>query len=191
MANIKPSKVAEQINYETVTATDFAADLLEEVNEHNISAALRALLLGNYQLACDFIMLQRELDMAGGMTPKLKALSEALFGHLEYSRRTVGRSEPVPIELDFATNLFGKMKSPERSRLMALINNPNQQTWDDAHGIILNRQNWMTLWQAILAIDPTFPTRGQAKDDRGRVVEKWPRVPTSDLVIRALKYATH
>jgi len=96
-----------------------------------------------------------------------------------------------PPELDMASNLFGKLKSAERSRLMAVIEDPNQETWSDAHGIILDRGSWMTLWQAIIAVDPTFPKRGAATDRRGRVVEPWPRIPSRDLILKAIRYATH
>jgi len=105
-------------------------------------------------------------------------------------KRAGRRAPAVPVELDLATNMFGKLKSGPRSKVMALIQNPSQKTWDNAHGVILNSQ-WMTLWQAILAVDPTFPKEGKATDVKGRVIEGWPRVPDPDLVIRALKYATH
>lgn len=98
---------------------------------------------------------------------------------------------PVPPELDLATNLWGRLTSQGRTRIMSLLENPNQKTWDDAQGIVLNRQNWMTLWQAILEVDPTFPAQGKATDQRGRVVRPWPRIPDPELVLRALRYATH
>lgn len=103
----------------------------------------------------------------------------------------VKEPRPVPPELDLATNLWGRLTSQGRARIMSLLENPSQKTWDDAHGIILDRQNWLTLWQAILAVEPTFPARGKATDQKGRVVEPWPRIPEPELVLRALRYATH
>lgn len=81
----------------------------------------------------------------------------------------------------------GRMSNVLRRRLRALMVNPSQETWDDAHSIIVGPHT--TLWQAILVVDPTFPKTGAATDQVGNVVRPWPRVPAPDLVIRAIQFA--
>ena len=73
------------------------------------------------------------------------------------------------------------------ARLRAVVMDPSQKTWGDAHCITV-RGNLLstgqaigniTLWQAVLEIDPAFPRSKPAG-------ESWPRVPTSDLLRRAI-----
>lgn len=85
--------------------------------------------------------------------------------------------------LDQATNMFGHLTGEVRERLVAVLANPTQETWGNAYSIILNQGTWTTLWQAVLAVDPTFPRTGPA------LGEPWPRVPDYDTICRALQYA--
>lgn len=94
-------------------------------------------------------------------------------------------------ELDLARNMLGPLKPRERTRVRAVLYQPTEETWDDAHGIIVGGDGWMTLWQAVIAVDPTFPRVGPSTDVRGRVVERWKRVPSQELLLAALRYATH
>lgn len=100
---------------------------------------------------------------------------------------------PIDIEkeLDLTRNLYGRLKAPARTRLRALIYQPTEETWDDAYGIIVGADGWTTLWQAVLAVDPTFPKVGPATDVRGRKVSRWERVPSQEVLLAALRYATH
>ena len=100
---------------------------------------------------------------------------------------------PVYIEqeLDLARNLYGRLKPRERTRIRALIYQPTEDTWEDAHSIVVGSDGWMTLWQAVLAVDPTFPNVGPATDARGRQISRWARIPNQELLAAALKYATH
>lgn len=80
---IKPSDVSVQVDFEIGAATDFAADLLEDVNDHNVAGALRALNAEDYDLACDFIRLERDQAKAGSLTSELSRRREELLERLE------------------------------------------------------------------------------------------------------------
>lgn len=102
------------------------------------------------------------------------------------------------IELDLARDGFGNPLDPGiRRKLVALLENPCQETWDEAHGIILCPHGGFgtTVWKAVLAVDPTFPVTGKAWRRLGNgervVTAPWPRIPDLDLLLRALRYATH
>ncbi len=97
----------------------------------------------------------------------------------------------IEMELELARNLYGRLKPRERTRLRALIYQPSEKTWDEAHSIIVGGDGWMTLWQAVIAVDATFPKVGPATDIRGRRVSRWERIPSQELLVAALRYATH
>lgn len=104
-----------------------------------------------------------------------------------------GEVHPVEIEqeLDMARNMLGRLRPKERTRLRAVVYHPTEETWEDAHSIIVGADGHTTLWQAVIAVDPTFPREGPAIDARGRLVGRWKRIPSQDLLLEALKYATH
>jgi hypothetical protein len=79
---IKPEAVAAQKKYDIGALTEFAADMLEEANDHNIAAALRALNVEAYDLACDFINLEKEHNEAGELTPELNERRTELLAAL-------------------------------------------------------------------------------------------------------------
>lgn len=99
----------------------------------------------------------------------------------------------IEIELDLARNMFGKLRPEYRTRLRAVLYHPTEETWDEAYSIILNPYVGMglTLWQAVIAVDPSFPRVGPREDVRGRRVERWRRIPSQALLLAALQYATH
>ena len=83
--------------------------------------------------------------------------------------------------LEECRNVFGGLRGDVRQRLLAVLNNPCQQTWDNAHTIIITGARMTSLWQAVLAIDSTFP-RSKGLD------EPWPVVPDQFTVCRAIKH---
>ena len=91
------------------------------------------------------------------------------------------------IDLNAASNFFGPLSGEVRVRLMAAINDPGQATWDDAHCIILSFTPMLTLWQAVIAVDPTFPQSAHLQDDN---TFAWPRTPSPDVIVQAIQYAT-
>lgn len=107
------------------------------------------------------------------------------------------------VDLNAASNFIGPLDGTLRIRLNALIENPCEATWDDAHSIVLNAGPGtgfgLTLWQAVLAVDPTFPQSGPrtawVEDDselggHSEPISGWERVPTADVIRQAINYAT-
>jgi hypothetical protein len=104
-------------------------------------------------------------------------------------------------DLNLASNLFGPLDGDVRARLVAAIENPCEMTWDNAYSIILNRETWTTLWQAVIAIDPAFSTvqapvtrwneHADAMGEHSETVSGWSRTPTAETIRQAIAYATH
>jgi hypothetical protein len=95
------------------------------------------------------------------------------------------------VDLNLASNMFGSLSGTVRARLVALLNSPNTETWDDAYTIILDQPSWTTLWQAVIAVDPSFPRTGPVENDKGNRISGWARIPDRETVIQAINYATH
>lgn len=106
----------------------------------------------------------------------------------------------MKIDLNAAANMLGPLSGEVRERIMAVIANPCEATWDDAHSIILR---WdtpsVTLWQAVIAVDPRFPRTGPVSrwvDDDSELgghsepVSGWARIPTAETIMQAVRYAT-
>lgn len=91
-------------------------------------------------------------------------------------------------------NMFGPLPLDVLKRLQDTLDNPRAH-WAENHGIVLRDGRGfglgLTLWQAVLAVDPTFPRRGRATDSKGKVIEDWARYPDQVLIARALKYAAN
>lgn len=92
--------------------------------------------------------------------------------------------------LDNCQNMFGPLSPDIKARLRKLIVNPSVENWEDAHGIIVQTNPLLTLWQAWVATDPEAPRRGRAFDENHNVVSEWEKIPTSFAIMRALEYAT-
>lgn len=88
-----------------------------------------------------------------------------------------------------ATNLYGPLSADVLARLDAVVSSPTNETWEDAHSIILNSKRFVTLWQAVIHEDPTFPTTGPRTDNRGKQITPWPQIPSQELLIRAINAA--
>jgi hypothetical protein len=85
------------------------------------------------------------------------------------------------LSLEFASNMFGALKPEIKQRLQAVIDNPCQETWEDAHCIILNGSGRMkTLWNAIHTVKPDFCIRKPLD-------APWEEIPTSEEIIQAIK----
>ena len=85
------------------------------------------------------------------------------------------------LSLEFATNMFGKLKPEIKERLQAVIENPCQETWEDAHSIIINGSGRMkTLWNAIHTVRPDFCNRKPLN-------VPWEEIPTSEEIVQAIK----
>lgn len=91
----------------------------------------------------------------------------------------------MSIAIQFCTNLFGTVKPEVQKRLQAVIDNPTQETWDDAHCLIISSKRFKTLWQAVLEVDPTF--QRNATYDMETHTTKWDRIPTRETIIKAIQ----
>lgn len=101
----------------------------------------------------------------------------------------------VALELNLARNMFGTLPPDIRRRILHYLAKPTVEGWDDIHCILIGWGNGAgnaeTIWQGVLAVDPTFPTTGRATDLQGNTVEEWSRIPSAELVKQALVFATH
>jgi hypothetical protein len=102
-------------------------------------------------------------------------------------------------DLNKGSNLLGPLSGEIRARLVAAITVPCEETWDDAYTVILDRSTWLTLWQAVLAVDPGFAS-AQAPvtrwvDDSSELgghsepVSGWSRTPSAEIIRQAIAYA--
>jgi hypothetical protein len=106
---------------------------------------------------------------------------------------------PSTPSLDMASNMWGRLSDDIRARLTAAIEHPGEETWDDAYSIILDRDSWTTLWQAVLATEPSFasaraPVTRWVPDDselggHSEPVSGWSRTPAAETIIQAINYA--
>jgi hypothetical protein len=93
--------------------------------------------------------------------------------------------------LDDCENFFGPLRPEYRKRIRAYLAGPTVRKWEDIHGIIIRSTGLgKTIWQALIAIDPTFPNHGRTTNLDGRIIEDWERIPTPLEVMRAIKSAT-
>jgi hypothetical protein len=96
-------------------------------------------------------------------------------------------------DLNAASNMFGALSGEVRARLVAAVDQPGEETWDDAHSIILNPDVGLglTLWQAVIAVEPAFASvRGPVSDGKGNRISGWARTPSAEVISQAINYAT-
>ena len=76
-----------------------------------------------------------------------------------------------------------------KERMLVYLANPTPQAWSDISGILVNSR-FMTVWQAIRRIDPSFPATGRRYElETGRLLKEWERIPEPDLVLDAIRRA--
>lgn len=84
--------------------------------------------------------------------------------------------------MELGSNMLGKLNPNIIERLHRVIRHPNNETWEDAHSIIINK--YTTLWQAVLKVKPDF-IRSKPVD------EPWfPRphdVISSETIVKAIR----
>lgn len=153
-----------------------------------IDAIIAALQKDDVEEASELIEGLEEWIMNGGASPSPQRL--LLFFSFFRSRI---QPVNVDVELDMARNIFGKLKPKFRELIQAVLQNPTDETWSNAFDIILNPGPGfgLTFWQAVLAVDPTFPKEGPQFRRGGIKTKGWPRIPSRELLLAALKYATH
>lgn len=78
-----PEDVAKQVENDIGDARDFCSALLQEVNDHAVSLSLAAANVGDFDLACEFMVLAKDIDEAGELTPDLRAKQDELSERLD------------------------------------------------------------------------------------------------------------
>lgn len=87
------------------------------------------------------------------------------------------------LALQRASNLIGRLDPSLKERIVALVENPTQETWSNAASIIVNGERFLTLWKAVMKVDPSFPrSRRQG--------QPWERIPDRETILDALNWAT-
>ncbi len=85
--------------------------------------------------------------------------------------------------------MFGPLTPDVRQRVAAYLAAPSERGWEDINSVIIKPEGHpRTLWQAVRAVDPSFPSTGP-KYSLGRRVEGWKRIPNAILLARAIKQA--
>lgn len=80
---INPEQIAAQFKWDIGEIADFCADVLEDANDHNLAAALRAVNIQEYDLACEFIQIEKEHVAAGHLTTELQERRAKLLDRLQ------------------------------------------------------------------------------------------------------------
>jgi hypothetical protein len=84
------------------------------------------------------------------------------------------------LSLGMAANMFGRLSQDVIDRLEKVISDPNEETWEDAHCIILSMNGGViTLWNAVLEVDPTY-LRRKSMD------APWGDIPSSGTISKAI-----
>ena len=97
----------------------------------------------------------------------------------------------INLELQLASNLFGRLDLTVRARLWRYLDSPCAETWADVQSIVLDRHSWTTVWQAWIATDENAARVGRTTDCHGNIMREWSHWPTPEQFARALRYATH
>jgi hypothetical protein len=79
------------------------------------------------------------------------------------------------------------LENSREKRLKRCLDNPTEETWNGAYSILLgtDAKPRVTLWQAVLEVDPTF--QGNARMDGDRTL--WERIPDRRVIAGALELA--
>ncbi len=97
----------------------------------------------------------------------------------------------TPVTMKFlqeCKDMLGRNLSPESEEdIKDYLRNPTPDNWDGVSGIIVC-SGGKTIWQSVIAVDPTFPRSGRRYEHQtGKVIKEWERIPDPVLVIRAIK----
>lgn len=94
--------------------------------------------------------------------------------------------------LDNATNMFGPLSPDAKARIMAFIDAPSLKGWNDIYSCLISGEGMVTIWQAVIAVDPTFQRIGKPVKDpaRAKASQVWDRYPDPLTVARAIRHAT-
>lgn len=97
----------------------------------------------------------------------------------------------IDLELGMARNMFGRITPEYGRRIQAVVDNPCEETWDEANGVIVGSDGWMTLWQAVCECDSSYANIGLSYNVDKVKMPKWAKIPDRALLVKALEFATH
>lgn len=81
------------------------------------------------------------------------------------------QADVIPLDLQRATNLFGRLQPEVKDRVVKYLNGPTESGWAEIHGILISPR--ITIWQAVIRVDPTFPKTGRRMGAGGKIIERW------------------
>lgn len=79
-------EIASAEEYGIAEIRDLAAELFEEINDHQLAGAMWAMSWGDYGLAKDFIDLEAKVTKARELTPELRKVADRLWDRLNKVR---------------------------------------------------------------------------------------------------------
>lgn len=88
--------------------------------------------------------------------------------------------------IEFTTNYVGFLPSFMKSALYNYMAFPNVDNWNDIYCTVISTGEIATVWQAVIAVDPTFPQIIECDSDDNT---RWSRIPEPELVSRAIAHA--
>lgn len=88
-------------------------------------------------------------------TPADIALSEVDEDH---DWMTAAELERLSEILERSTGLLGPLPDDIKRRLYGVFEVSTEDTWDDVKGVILKSEPMVTLWEAVVRVDPAFQT---------------------------------
>lgn len=92
--------------------------------------------------------------------------------------------------LDGATNFCGPVDEKIRARIRSYLASPTEDGWSDIAGVIITPSLCCgSLWQWVMAVDPTFPNTGPVTNSQRGLVRGWARIPDAVLLARAIRAA--
>ena len=92
--------------------------------------------------------------------------------------------------IDDCRNVFGPLDAECRARLKAVLEDPTEETWNEAFSLIIGSDGFTTLWQAWVKVDPSAPVSGCRYDMDGKQIRGWTKIPDQLTLYRALKEVT-
>ena len=99
-------------------------------------------------------------------------------------RKPKAKAKVDPVQWEWP-EFVAKLPDEYRQRLSMAMNSPCAETWSDVTGITI-RPPHQTVWQRVLEIDPEFPRTGRRKDQDGNIVREWDRIPSTELLRKAI-----
>lgn len=92
-------------------------------------------------------------------------------------------------DLNRTRNMFGPLDGELRAKLVAMLDEPSAENWDNAHSIVVGADGFTTLWQSVEATGTHLC--GPVTRTDGSLVSDWSAIPTREQVEAALEFATH